>query len=137
MDKLSPDKRSDNMRQIRSKNTKPEICVRSFLHKNGLRYRLHYKNLPGKPDLVFPKYKIVVFVHGCFWHGHSKLACNRSHIPKSNKDYWLNKIIHNQARDKANICSLEQLGWKVYVIWECEVSLENNLINLLNYIRSA
>jgi DNA mismatch endonuclease, patch repair protein len=124
------------MSLIRAKDTKPEIKVRSFLYRHGLRYRLYCNNLPGKPDLVLHKYKCVVFVHGCFWHGHSDLACKRSNIPKSNTEYWTSKIEKNKARDKKNIENIKKLGWRVFIIWECEVKSEPNLLKLINAIKN-
>lgn len=108
-DHLTKEKRSWNMSRIRSKNTKPEIIVRSLLHRAGYRFRLHRKDLPGKPDIVLPKYKTVIFVHGCFWHRHK--GCKRSNIPKSNKEYWIPKIQKNTKRDKIHYKSLIKDGW--------------------------
>ena len=113
--------RSENMRRIRSKNTKPEMIIRQLIHSMGYRYRLHRKDLPGKPDLVFPSRKAVIFVHGCFWHQHSDLACKDAHIPKSNQDYWIPKLNINITRDKTHYEALNSLGWRVLVIWECEI----------------
>lgn len=117
-DIVSPAKRSQMMSGIRGKNTKPEIAVRKFLHKKGLRFRLHAK-LPGKPDLTFPKYKTVVFVHGCFWHRHE--GCRFSTTPKNNADFWLEKFAANVERDIRATAQLESLGWRVLVIWECQL----------------
>lgn len=116
MDQFSSEKRSEIMSRIRSKNTAPEISIRHILHKMGLRYRLHVKNLPGKPDLFFKKYNAIVFYNGCFWHGHT---CKHSHIPKTNSEYWYNKISKNIIRDKANIQKLLDLNFRVLVIWGC------------------
>jgi len=124
--------RSFNMSQIKSKNTKPELLVRKFLFANGLRYRLHDKNLPGKPDIVLPKYKAVVFVHGCFWHGHKN--CKYFVIPKTRTDWWLQKINGNIERDKMNTASLRKLGWKVLKIFGCELKSEERLEKLLSSI---
>src|SRR5215204_5328197 len=110
--------RSYNMSQIKGKNTQPEMLVRKFLHVNGFRYRLHVKNLPGKPDIVLSKYKTIIFVHGCFWHQHP--GCKRSTIPKSNQEYWTPKLRRNVERDLKHKIDLEQLGWNVFVIWECQ-----------------
>lgn len=107
------------MSRIRAKNTKPEMLVRSLLHKQGYRFRLHQHNLPGKPDICLPKYKTVIFVHGCFWHAHEN--CKRSNIPKSNTDYWIPKIMRNVERDLMHRKSLKNMEWKVIVIWECEL----------------
>jgi DNA mismatch endonuclease (patch repair protein) len=125
MDKLSLGQRSRNMAAIRSKNTKPEIVVRQLLFGMGLRYRLHDKRLPGTPDIVLRRYNSVVFVHGCFWHHHE--SCSRSFIPKSNKNYWLPKIIGNVKRDKENDTKLRKLGWNVVIVWECQVKKTNRL----------
>jgi DNA mismatch endonuclease (patch repair protein) len=110
--------RSENMRAIRSRDTLPEIAVRSLVHKLGYRFRLHRQDLPGKPDLAFPARCKVIFVHGCFWHSH---ACKTGLIPKSNRDFWLPKLRRNKARDKENIDALKQLGWDALVIWQCEL----------------
>jgi DNA mismatch endonuclease, patch repair protein len=118
-DHLKPAARSWNMSKIKSKNTKPEITVRSLLHAKGFRFRLHNKNMPGKPDITLKKHNTVIFVNGCFWHHHKN--CRRANIPKSNKDYWIPKIKRTQARDKKNINELKKLKWKVLVVWECEV----------------
>lgn len=111
--------RSRMMSGIRCKNTKPELLVRKYLHSRGLRFRLHAKKLPGKPDLVLPKYKAVVFVHGCFWHQHSE--CKYATMPNSRKDFWANKLSENIARDSYQIAALNGLGWRVFVVWECEL----------------
>lgn len=108
--------RSRNMAAVRGKNTKPEMIIRKGLHAAGLRYRLHVKDLPGKPDLVFPKYRAAVFVHGCFWHGH---ACPLFKLPETRADFWQQKIEGNVARDEAAIVRLRSLGWRVAVVWEC------------------
>jgi len=118
-DVFSKKKRSEVMSLIRSKNTKPELYVRSFLHKNGYRFRLHQNNLPGKPDIVLKKHKVVINVNGCFWHQHN---CGKSNIPKSNRKFWLNKFKNNKKRDRLNTLKLRKLGWKVYKIWECKVN---------------
>jgi len=111
------------MSQIKSKDTKPELIVRKYLFANGFRYRLHVKDLPGKPDIVLPKYKTVIFVNGCFWHGHE--GCIEASKPKTNSEFWENKIQKNIKRDRNNIKLIENLGWKVIIIWECE--LKNDL----------
>ena len=117
-DNVTAELRSAIMRRIRSKDTKPELLVRQFLHRCGLRYRL-YANLPGSPDLIFPKYRVAVFVHGCFWHQHP--GCRHSGIPLSNQSYWTPKLARTIARDKRNAAQLEEAGWRVQTIWECEV----------------
>lgn len=116
---LSPISRSENMRRIRSKNTIPELLIRRLIFKMGFRYRLHGKNLPGKPDLVFANRKKVIFVHGCFWHQHKN--CIDSHIPKSNTEYWLSKLQRNKIRDKENQSKLKKLGWSFLILWECQL----------------
>jgi DNA mismatch endonuclease (patch repair protein) len=111
--------RSYNMSQIKGKNTKPEMLVRKFLHANGFRYLLHVKNLPGKPDIVLPKYRTAIFVHGCFWHGHE--GCKYYVIPKTKTDWWLNKINFNRANDKKATSELTSEGWNVVNVWECDL----------------
>ena len=118
MDNLSKSRRSWNMSQIKNMNTKPELTVRSALHRKSYRFRLHRKDLPGKPDIVLPKYKIVIFIHGCFWHRHK--CCKYAYTPKTRTDFWQQKFINNIERDKRKSKQLENLGWKVFVIWECE-----------------
>ena len=118
VDRISPASRSKNMRAIKSKNTSPEKRVRSAAHGLGLRFRLHRRDLPGSPDLLFPRRKTVLFVHGCFWHRHEN--CPGATTPKTNTDYWSKKFIENMERDKKNRKKLEDGGWKVLVIWECE-----------------
>ncbi len=120
MDIWDKEGRSKMMSKIRSTNTKPEIKLRKFLFSQGFRYRINDKKLPGKPDIVLSKYKTVIFVHGCFWHGHE--GCRRSHIPKSNEQYWITKIAGNLTRDKAHTQALKDLGWNVLVVWECEIN---------------
>jgi DNA mismatch endonuclease (patch repair protein) len=111
--------RSYNMSMIKGKNTKPEIIVRKFLFNNGLRYRLNVKNLPGKPDIVLPKYNSIVFVHGCFWHGHDN--CRYFVVPKTRSAWWLEKIERNKQLDSENYIKLKTQGWKVFTIFECEL----------------
>jgi DNA mismatch endonuclease (patch repair protein) len=118
MDKLSPERRSANMRRIRSKDTSPELALRKLIHGLGYRFRLHRKDLPGKPDLVFPSRRKVIFVHGCFWHQHR--GCIDGRMPKSNTSYWLPKLANNKTRDKKNRSRLARLGWKSLVIWDCQ-----------------
>lgn len=133
-DVFSKEKRSQIMSKVRATETKPEIKVRKFLFSKGFRYRKNSKSLPGKPDIVFPKYKTVVFVNGCFWHGHKN--CDAASIPKSNKSYWKNKISTNIARDKGKKSELKKAGWKVYVIWECQIT-KRRLENLAEKISVA
>ena len=111
------------MSRIKGKNTKPEELVRKYLFSQGLRYRKNDKRLPGSPDIVLPKYKTVIFVNGCFWHGHE--GCKHFVWPKSNEEFWKNKIETNIARDKQKTKALEELGWKVIVVWECELKRTN------------
>lgn len=124
--------RSYNMSQIRAKDTKPEMIVRRYLHAKGLRYRLHDKNLPGKPDLVFPKYKVLVQIYGCFWHKHE--GCKKFSIPKTRAKQWLNKINETVKRDMKVEKELENLGWRVFVIWECELKKDVRMETLQNLI---
>ena len=119
-DHLTPIKRSWNMSRIRSKNTKPELMVRKVLHNSGIRYRLHAKDLPGKPDLSNKRRKFAIFVNGCFWHQHK--GCKRASIPKSNTEYWIPKLKKNINRLKENLEELDNMGFTTVVIWECEVN---------------
>lgn len=128
----TPEVRSFNMSRIKGKDTKPEIIVRKFLHSQGFRFRLHNKKLPGKPDIVLNKYNTVIFVHGCFWHGHNK--CKYFVIPKTRTDWWTNKIVKTKKLDKGNNIRLRKMGWKIITIWECELrqkKIEKTLKNLL------
>ena len=118
-DKLTPEQRHKCMSHIRSKNTKPEMVVRKFLFSKGFRYRINVRNLPGTPDIVMRKYRTVIFINGCFWHGHE--GCKYYVIPKSNSDFWIKKIQRNQERDMQERILLRQMGWHVIVIWECQV----------------
>src|SRR5688572_20028253 len=117
-DIVSRQTRSKMMSGIRGKDTKPEIKVRQFLHSKGLRYRIHVRDLPGRPDIVFPKYRTVVFVHGCFWHRHPN--CPYAYRPKSNVDFWETKLNGNVGRDVKHTKQLLELGWNVIVVWECQ-----------------
>jgi DNA mismatch endonuclease (patch repair protein) len=132
MDIWDKKKRSEVMSKIRSKNTKPEIALRKALFAKGYRYRINDKNLPGKPDIVLSKYKTAIFIHGCFWHEHE--GCKRSHLPKSNIEYWKNKIRSNKERDNNNKNQLVALGWGVVVVWECEVKTAEKLESVVNNI---
>jgi len=125
VDKLKPEHRSWNMSRIRSSNTKPELIVRSILHRMGFRFRLHRKDIPGKPDIVLPKYKTVIFVHGCFWHRHE--GCKYAYTPKSRVDFWTAKFKANTQRDIKVKKQLDELKWNTFVIWECELSDINSL----------
>lgn len=117
-DTFTPEARSHIMASIKSRDTKPEMRVRSALHAAGFRFRLHRPDLPGKPDLVLPRFRTAVFVNGCFWHGHT---CGKAALPTSNSDYWAKKIGRNQERDRRNCEALADLGWNVVVIWECDL----------------
>lgn len=131
----SKETRSYNMSQIKGKNTKPEILIRKFLHSKGFRFRLHDKKLSGRPDIVLPKYKTVILVHGCFWHGHEN--CKYFVIPKSKTEWWLAKINRNKENDKKSTLNLEKTGYKIITIWECELKpdrRDNTLKNLLTLL---
>lgn len=125
MDTFTRTKRSEIMRSIRSGNTQPEMIVRSLLHKEGFRFRLNDKRLPGKPDVVLRKYKTVVFIHGCFWHEHQN--CRDGRRPKSNTGYWDQKLDRNVKRDVANAERLRSIGWNLIVVWECELNNRERL----------
>ena len=125
--------RSKNMAAIKSKDTKLELAVRKYLHRRGLRYTLHNKDLPGKPDLTLKRYNSVVFINSCFWHRHKK--CKKAVMPKSNTDFWLNKLQKNVIRDKKNINLLKKQGWNVFLFWECQLK-EKNLTDLYQSIIS-
>ena len=128
-DVYSKEKRSYVMSKICSKNTKPEILVRKYLFKQGFRFRVNVKRLPGTPDIVLRKYRSVIFVHGCFWHGHN---CKKGKLPSSNTDFWKEKISNNKSRDAKNSDLLVKLGWKVIIIWQCEISKIDNRTKILN-----
>ena len=132
MDNHSPEVRSYNMSQIRAKENKPEILVRKYLFSRGLRYRKNVKELPGKPDIVIPKYRSVIFVNGCFWHMHE--GCPKFVWPKSNEEYWIKKLNGNKRRDKANYEKLRNMGWKVIIVWECELKEEGTLEKIYSQI---
>jgi len=130
--------RSYNMSRIKGKNTKPEMLVRKFLFSHGYRYRLHVKKLPGKPDIVLPKYNIAIFIHGCFWHGHND--CKYYIIPKTRTDWWLDKINRNKTLDNKAVELLEKNGWRVIIIWECDLrptKVENRLSTLLTELKNG
>jgi len=133
MDKVTPSQRSFIMSRIRSKDTKPEIVVRKKLFESGLRYRLYVRDLPGTPDIAIKKYKLVVDVRGCFWHGHGK--CRFSSRPKSNKSYWVEKIDRNKQRDSTNLSKLKKMGYKVFVVWECKTKDESSLTSEIKKIQ--
>lgn len=130
MDIWTKEKRSEVMSKIRGKNTKPEIILRSQLFKQGFRFRVHQKNLPGKPDIVLAKYKTAIFVHGCFWHYHKN--CREGRIPSTNSKFWKVKLDKNVQRDEVHRLQLEKLGWQVIIVWECDIELK--LKNVLNRI---
>ena len=132
MDVHSPKVRSYNMSRIRSKDTKPEILVRKFLHSKGFRFRLHDKKLPGKPDIVLPKYKTVIFVHGCFWHGHE--GCRFFVVPKTRTEWWLKKINTNRKKDHETKAKLIQDKWNIITIFECEIKADLKDYTLLSLI---
>ena len=117
-DVLTPEQRRLNMSRIRGTNTKPEKLLRSALHAEGLRFRLHRKDLPGRPDIVLPKYRAVIFVHGCFWHSH---GCKYSVMPKTNREFWSKKLEKNKHRDEKCYSLLQSNGWRVLVVWECTI----------------
>ena len=123
-------KRSDVMRKVRGRDTKPEILVRQTLHRAGFRFRIHRRDLPGRPDIVLPKYHAAIFVHGCFWHGHP--SCPHAARPMSNVDYWRRKLDRNIERDASNMAALRQAGWHVIVLWECEIRTHAQAEEMLN-----
>ena len=134
MDIVSAATRSRMMSSIRSRNTKPEIIVRSLLHRKGFRFRLNVKDMPGKPDIILPRHRKVILVHGCYWHGHQ---CSIARLPTSSLDYWLPKIQRTRERDEAAVRQLSEMGWKCLVIWECQTRrdttlLETLMINFMN-----
>jgi DNA mismatch endonuclease (patch repair protein) len=124
-DNLTQKQRSHCMSKIRSKGTRPELIVRSIVHKLGFRFRLHRRDLPGIPDLVLPRHRVAIFVHGCFWHQHP--GCIRSKRPKSNTAYWEKKLDGNIERDLAHLVRLQRLGWRVGIVWECETAFQKSL----------
>ena len=136
MDRLSPKARSRNMARIKDRNTEPELRVRKFLYGAGLRFRLHRKDLPGKPDIVFANRHTCVFVHGCFWHGCPHCIDGVRRV-KSNSAYWSNKIAGNRRRDARHVAALEAAGWKVFVVWECGISESGQLSRLAESIKSV
>lgn len=133
MDVFSREKRSQIMSRVSGKNTKPELVLRSLLHNMGYRFRLHRNDLPGKPDITLPKYNKIIFVHGCFWHGH--IGCPRAKRPTTNIKFWNEKLNKNIERDKITVNNLEKLGWDVLTVWTCEVNDTEKLRNkLLSFI---
>lgn len=134
MDTLSQARRSWNMSRVRGKDTKPELMVRKLAHSIGLRFRLHPAGLPGKPDLVFPKHKLAIFVHGCFWHRHE--GCHRATMPAARSEFWSKKFDANTARDALQAAGLQALGWRVDVIWECETKDASKIEHRLRELTS-
>jgi DNA mismatch endonuclease (patch repair protein) len=124
-DKISKERRSANMRAVRSRNTQPEVRVRQIAYALGYRFRLHFRKLPGKPDIAFPGRRKAVFVHGCFWHRHK--GCRRAGIPKSNRAFWRAKLARNASRDAEELAAIRKQGWRALVIWECEIKNERRL----------
>ena len=136
-DTVSPKRRSEIMSNVKGKHTKPEIIVRKFLHAKGFRFRLHSSKLPGKPDLILKKYKTIIFINGCFWHGHEN--CRIYVMPKTNVDFWREKIDKNMFRDRIIINNLKEMGWNVIILWECtlkKTKREETLNNLVEKIMS-
>lgn len=135
MDRLSKKRRSEIMSRIRGKDTVPELKVRSLIHNLGYRYRLHSKKLPGKPDLVFPGRRKVIFVHGCFWHAHS--GCPKGQPPKSNLDFWLDKLETNKKRDAQAVRNLRSGGWQVLTVWQCQIKdVESMTKRIVKFLES-
>ena len=130
MDKLSPEHRSWNMSRIRGGDTRPELVVRSLLHRMGYRFRLHRKDLPGRPDIVLPSRRTVVLVHGCYWHRHP--GCPLAYTPKSNRQFWEAKFSENVTRDKRQYAELRDLAWNTIIVWECETKEQATLAKRLN-----
>jgi DNA mismatch endonuclease (patch repair protein) len=130
----APLTRSENMSRIRSKHTRPEMTVRRLVYQLGFRYRLHGKEIPGKPDLVFRSRRSIIFVHGCFWHQHSD--CGAGRVPRSNQEYWKRKLQRNVLRDRANLAQLSEEGWRVFTVWECQLAdltrLKGDLLRFLD-----
>jgi DNA mismatch endonuclease (patch repair protein) len=135
MDNTTPEIRSRMMKANRSCNTKPELVIRSMIHRMGFRYRVNLKVIPGKPDIAFTKMKKAIFIHGCFWHQHD-VGCSCAHLPQSNKDYWSKKFTYNRQRDIAVQKELTDLGWRYLIIWECELNdidiVRNKVLYFLN-----
>lgn len=135
VDKISKEHRSWNMSQIKGRNTKPELLVRKTLHQMGYRFRLHRIDMPGSPDIVLPKYKTVIFVHGCYWHRHP--GCKYTYTPKTRVDFWTGKFVENIRRDQRNQTELRESGWRVGIVWECETSDRKLLISRIKEIMSS
>jgi len=134
-DRITKAQRSRNMARVKNKNTAPELIVRKTLHRLGFRFRLHRSDLPGNPDIVLPRHHKIVFVHGCFWHGHT---CPRGKRPSTRQDFWNRKLDGNQKRDKANQDKLKELGWEILIVWECQVKNVDNLEKqLLDFMKDT
>lgn len=136
-DTLSPSQRSERMGRVRSRDTGPELFVRRLIHGMGYRFRLHRRDLPGCPDLVFPRRRKIIFVHGCFWHQHYDPNCRLSRIPKSRLDFWEPKLTANHLRDLSSQAALIALGWQILVVWECELRHKEQLENKLRRFLEA
>lgn len=134
VDSITPALRSEIMGRVRGKNTRPEMLVRREIHKAGYRYRLHVASLPGKPDLVFTGRRKVIFVHGCFWHMHE--GCAAARMPKSRLEFWQTKLLGNRERDKRNIAALNEAGWDVLTLWECELRTTNWMERVTRFLKS-
>jgi len=139
-DIVDPLTRSRMMAGIKGRNTKPELLIRSLLHRMGFRFRLHVKDLPGKPDIVLPKYRAIIFVNGCFWHGHN--SCHLFKLPKTRPEFWENKILKNQANDIKAIAALQSTNWRICIIWECSIKgaktdPQSVIINVANWLKSS
>ena len=137
MDTLTPEQRSERMSRVKGKDSSPEMLVRRLVHALGFRFRLHRRDLPGTPDLVFPGRKKVIFVHGCFWHRHPNPACKLARLPKSRQDFWIPKLDRNRARDEEAAERLASDGWRILTIWECEVRDTSSLRNRLRTFLAA
>ena len=138
VDNLRAVERSRCMSRIRSRHMKPELVVRSVVHRMGYRFRLHRKDLPGAPDLVLPRHHVVIFVNGCFWHWHADPSCSIAGLPKSNLDYWRPKLARTRVRDRENSATLERAGWKVLTVWECELrDIDRVMSRVYSFIESA
>ena len=136
MDRLTKERRSWNMSRIKGRDTKPEKQIRSLLHRLGYRFRVHRQDLPGRPDIILPKYATVIFVHGCFWHRHR--GCKYAYTPKSRIDFWKTKFSENISRDKRTLTALREIGWSALIVWECETKNEAKLSDQLRtFLESA
>ena len=131
VDTLTKVEPSERMSRVRGKDSKPELAIRSVVHRMGYRYRLHRRDLPGSPDLVFPGRKKTIFVHGCFWHRHSDPGCKLARLPKSRLDFWKPKLEGNSRRDRVNQARLRELGWDVLVVWECQIGYREHIESII------